>query len=140
MEGWQLAVVIVVGVTVVTSLFLIGFLVLLFSIFARVSGWNVLAQRYKATIEPQGQKLTRQSMKMGPVWSQFSMTVVLSGQGMYLAREPRRVPKSWVWRPLQAIRKRPPLLIPWFEFKSPHGRGGFFSDGRQLSCLLASQR
>jgi hypothetical protein len=47
------------------------------------------------------------------------MTVVLSAQGMYLAREPRHMPKFWVWRPLQAIRKRPPLLIPWSEFKAP---------------------
>jgi hypothetical protein len=61
------------------------------------------------TIEPEGEKLTMQSMKVGPVWSRFDVTVVLSAQGMYLALEPRLMPKLWVWRPLQAIRKRPPV-------------------------------
>lgn len=119
MEGWHLAVVLVVSITVGTLLILTGFLVLLFSIFARISGWKALVQRYGATIEPEGEKLTMQSMKVGPVWSRFDVTVVLSAQGMYLALEPRLMPKLWVWRPLQAIRKRPPVLIPWYEFKAP---------------------
>ncbi len=114
MEGWLLAVVLVVSITVGILLFLAGFLVLLYSIFARISGWGALAPRYGATIEPEGRKLMRQTVKVGAVRWRRCVTVVLSPQGMYLALDSGlRVPV------LLAIRKHPPVLIPWSEFKAP---------------------
>ncbi len=65
MEGGLLAVVLAVGIPVGILVFLAGFLVLFYSIFAQAIGWNALAQRYKAIVEPEGKKLTRQTIKVG---------------------------------------------------------------------------
>ena len=112
MEGWPLAVVLAVGIPVGILLFLAGFLALLYSIFAQTSGWNALAQRYGAITEPEGRKLSRQTIKVGAVRWRLCVTVILNPQGMYLQMGYRQ---SW----LSAIRKHPPVLIPWPEFKAP---------------------
>lgn len=112
MEGWLLAVVLAVGIPVGILLFLAGFLALLYSIFAQTSRWNALAQRYGAIMEPEGRKLTRQTIKVGAVRWRLCVTVVLSPQAMYLHLGHQQ---SW----LSAIRKHPPVLIPWSEFKAP---------------------
>ena len=117
MDGWLLAVVIVLGLTAFVALILLclaGFLALLYSIFARTSGWSALAQKYGAASEPEGRKLVRQTLKLGPVRWRLCMTVILSQRGLYLAAQSRiPVPSPW------GRRYHPPLLIPWSEFKSP---------------------
>jgi hypothetical protein len=110
-EDWLLAVVLGVGIPAGILAFLAGFLALLYSIFAQTSGWNALTHRYEAIVEPEGRKLTRQTIKVGSVRWRWCVTVVLNVEGMYiqLGRQTG----------LLAIRKHPPVLIPWAEFKAP---------------------
>ena len=78
----------------------VAFGALLFQVFARVSGWNKLAGLYPAGPPPEGQRLARQTVQVGPVRFRRSTTVVISPQGLYLA-----------------ALVNPPLLIPWSEVR-----------------------
>ena len=91
---------------------IVGFVILLlaivalslfaaFGIFARVSGWRALAQRYPASAQPEGKRYTRQHVMVGVVRYRFSTTIIVSPQGLYLSTVPQH----------------PPLLIPWEEIK-----------------------
>ena len=130
MGAGLLAIVLAVGIPIVTLLFLVGFLALLYSIFAQISGWNALAQRYAAIVEPEGRKLPRQTIKVGRVRWRSCVTIVLSPQGMYL-EVGSQLPV------LSAIRKHPPVLIPWSEFKAP--REGRLYLGWQAVQLSVSE-
>lgn len=73
-------------------------------IFAKVSGWTRLAERYPAIDQPEGTKYTRQTVQVGAVRYRNCVSVCLSAQGLY------------VWaRPL--LSKYQPVLIPWGEIQ-----------------------
>ncbi len=111
MDAWAI-VLIAVGIPVAILLFLVGFLVLLYSIFNSVSGWKALSQRWEAITEPPGKKLTRQTIKVGAVRFRLCVTVIFNPQGMYLHLGQRLLI-------LSSLRPYRPVLIPWSEFKSP---------------------
>ncbi len=66
MEGGLLAVVLAVGIPVGILVFLAGFLVLFYSIFAQAIGWNALAQRYKAIVEPEARSSLGRRLRLAP--------------------------------------------------------------------------
>jgi hypothetical protein len=86
---------------------------LLYGIFARRSGYAELARRFPADHEPEGQKYTWQTIRVGAVRWRFCTTIVLSPEGLYLAVMSRM--------PLfrdPAFNRHPAVLIPWSEVKA----------------------
>jgi hypothetical protein len=73
------------------------------AIFSVTSGWSTLAQRFRASTRPVGQKLTRQVDKFG-FWTEHGVTnMVLAESGLYLYHHV-------LFRFLH-----PPLFLPWSE-------------------------
>jgi hypothetical protein len=126
----SLALLLIVATPIFVLLVLLGFLWLLFTVFARTSRWNALAARYPASMEPEGRKLTVQTIKVGVVRWRFCVTMVLSPRGLYLDVGPR-------FPVLAAIHRHPPVLIPWSEFHSP--RPGRLYLGWQATQLSVGQ-
>lgn len=79
-------------------------------LFTRLAGWNRLTARYGVKAEPPGPRLTRQTLKVGPVRWRLCVTMILAEQGLYLHPRPA----------LGAVLGGPrPLIIPWGDFKRP---------------------
>ena len=94
------------------------------------TGWDALAERYKAPSEPQGKKLTAQTVKVGSVRWRRCVTVILSTEGLYLQLLPR-LPL------LSAIFRKAPVLIPWSELRRP--RKGWLYLGTQAVELSVGE-
>jgi hypothetical protein len=89
-------------------------------IFAGISGWNRLAERYPAGDAPEGAKHTKQTVQVGAVRYRRCVTVCLSPQGLY------------VWaRPI--LSKYPPILIPWDEIQHIQETRLYWERAMQLS-------
>ncbi len=78
----------------------------MYFIFRRMSGWNKLTDRWGTKTEPPGTRLTRQTVKVGPVRWRFCVTMVLGEPGLYL-------------RPSPFLGRIQPILVPWPELKRP---------------------
>jgi hypothetical protein len=70
-------------------------------ILSRVSGWAALAERFPASERPQGRKLHRQVVSMGPVGEDGVTGMLVSSRGLYLYA-------MFLFR-----FGRRPLLLPW---------------------------
>jgi len=103
-------VLLVVGILVVTFVWLIVLMSVLFWFFRRQSRWTQLAERYPAPPGPVGTLHRGQTVKVGPVRWRRSMTVGLGESGLYL--EPVMSMGS-----LRGLIGHPPLLIPWSEVR-----------------------
>jgi len=69
--------------------------------FARVSGWTLMADRYRAMLRPAGKTMRNQIWRIGEARESGVTTLVVAASGLYL-------------RPLVIFRfAHPPLLIPW---------------------------
>ena len=73
--------------------------------FGRIGSLDGLARRYPATHQPQGDQLTKQTVRFGPVRFRRCVTVSIEPEGLYL----------WV-RPIMS--NYTPILIPWDEVKA----------------------
>jgi hypothetical protein len=118
----------VLGVILFTFLILAGFMTLLLVIFRQASGWNTLVKKYGTRSEPEGTKLQRQTVKIGVVRWRYSMTVVLSREGVYL--------KPGILQPIiPSVIDNSAVLVPWAELNSP--RKGHIYLGWQATQLSA---
>jgi hypothetical protein len=68
---------------------------------ARIGSWHLLADHYRARLEPRGTKLTWQSAMIGGARYKGSLVYVLAREGLYIAT-----------MPLFGF-GHAPLLIPW---------------------------
>jgi hypothetical protein len=118
---WVSAVIIPLGIGVCFA----GILLLVYSLFARISGWTVLAKRYGVVTEPEGRKLTRQTIKIGPVRWRGCVTVIISQGGLFLALRNSKVKTL--------LSRHPPLFIPWKELKDP--RPGWLHTGGEATLV-----
>jgi len=73
--------------------------------FGRISGLDELAQRYSTPREPQGKKLTKQTVQIGAVRYRRCVTVHLDPEGLFLQIE------------FIFCKSRNPFFIPWHEIK-----------------------
>jgi hypothetical protein len=80
---------------------------------------------YGAGAEPDGKKLTRQTIKVGPVRWRRCVTVILNPAGLYL-----QVGRS---NGILALRRHPPVFIPWAHLKTP--RPGWLYLGQEAVQL-----
>jgi hypothetical protein len=74
---------------------------------SRAGGWSALTTAYTAGLEPQGQRLERQTLMVGSVQYRRCVTVVVADAGLYLAAR-------------LGFTSQPPLLLPWSDL---HPRG-----------------
>jgi|CXWL01.1.fsa_nt_gi hypothetical protein len=74
-------------------------------LLAVLSGWPVLAKRFRSHRRPAGRKLTRQVYSVGGVPESGVTNLVIAPEGLYLSVFP-------LFRFL-----RPPLLVPWREIR-----------------------
>jgi hypothetical protein len=84
-------------------LFFVGLWLFISALFAFISGWWSLAQRFRATERPDGEKITSQVKQVGIVPENRVTHMVVSPAGLYLYA-------FVLFRFLH-----PPLLIPWSE-------------------------
>jgi hypothetical protein len=66
--------------------------------------WGRLAERYPAAAEPAGKLFTRHTVKVGRDVCRQCVTVVVADPGLYL-------------RAGGVLGRRPPVLVPWDEFR-----------------------
>jgi hypothetical protein len=80
------------------------FVVWMISLF---SGWRALAQRYPATVPPQGKTYGGQTAIVGFSRYRNVMTMITNSVGIYIK-------PMWIFGV-----GHPPLFIPWSEFSNP---------------------
>jgi hypothetical protein len=75
--------------------------VVLLEVIARSGGWKRVAERYRATVVPEGRMFRMQHCAFGWVDYNGCVTIIVTAEGIYLA--------------LMALFRlsHPPLLIPW---------------------------
>jgi len=95
----------ILGMFSVLFVVLIAFVLLftlLLLIFTHGSGWTRLARLYPASHQPEGQKYTWQTIRVGIVRYRNCVTAITDPQGLYLS---------------VALPHHPPVFIPWSEFR-----------------------
>ncbi len=85
--------------------FVMGLWLFMSAFFALSSGWLALANRFRASFRPEGEKVTNQVKQMGIVPERSVTHMIISEQGLYLYA-------SFLFRFLH-----PALLIPWNEVR-----------------------
>jgi hypothetical protein len=80
----------------------VGFWLLISRLFAELSGWTLLARRYRHLgPRPTGTRLSGQVVGLGPVRENGATKVLLASEGLHLERNP-------LFR-----FGHPPILVPW---------------------------
>ena len=89
-----------------------SFWLLISGLFAELSGWTLLARRYRYLgPRPTGTRLSGQVIRLGPVSENRVTKVVLASEGLYLER-------NALFR-----FRHPPVLVPWAAVQYvSHGR------------------
>lgn len=89
-------------------------------LMSRMSGWNALAQRYRAVDEPSGERLTWIRAQLGGVSFRSSLNLTLGADGLFMV--PALPFKTFM----------PLLLIPWSDVSFEGFTTFFFF---KLACL-----
>lgn len=84
----------------------IGMWLFMTALFSFISGWHSLAYRFRATFQPEGQKVSGQVKQMGTIPENRVTHMIISQAGLYLYA-------SLLFRFLH-----PALLIPWEKVRS----------------------
>ena len=88
--------------------------------FGKIGGLDGLARRYPAIHQPQGNQLTEQTIRVGPVRFRRCVTVSIEPEGLYL----------WV---RLIMSNYTPILIPWDEVKVTQGAIIYWQKAVQMS-------
>lgn len=96
------------------------FYTFLMRLFARMSGYNRLAQRYATPYQPEGQEYRRQTLQIGAVRWRNCVRIGVSPLGLYL-------------RPEAMLTSYAPVLIPWDEIRKTEGTRLYWRQAWRLS-------